>query len=100
MTHVDDPGNPMHLKQILSAFALGSICMSFVGGAEAKPLSQAEIRSSMLGKTIITRRFGLKIRMRYQTNGTVSAKSFIGATVGTWRPSGNKICTTFPSGPA
>ena len=90
----------MHLKPILSTFALGSVCMSFVSGAQAKPLTQAEIRSSMLGKTIITRRFGLKIRMRYQTNGTVSAKSFIGSTNGTWRPSGNKICTTFPSGPA
>ena len=68
--------------------------------AIAKPLTASEVRKEMLGKTIVTRRFGMKITMRYRNGGKVSAKSLLGSLNGTWRPSGNKICTTFPSGPA
>ncbi|EFL89358.1 hypothetical protein [Ahrensia sp. R2A130] len=68
--------------------------------ASANTLSAAEVRSEMLGKTIKTRRFGFAITMRYASNGTVSAKSIAGTLNGTWRARGNRICTTFPSGPA
>ncbi|MEO1397594.1 MAG: hypothetical protein AAFU56_01845, partial [Pseudomonadota bacterium] len=68
--------------------------------ALAKTLSQSEIKTEMLNKTILTRRFGLRVTMRYKTNGTVSASTVIGSLVGTWRYSGNRVCTTFPSGPA
>ena len=55
----------------------------------------------MINKQITTRRFGMRITMRYRADGTVSAKSLLGSLNGTWRYSGaNKVCTTFPSGPA
>ena len=73
----------------------------FPNSAEAKALSRSEIAKEMLGKVITTRRFGLSIRMLYRPNGTVSARSIAGSLNGTWRYSGaNKVCTTFPSGPA
>lgn len=68
--------------------------------AQASSLSASEVRKVMLGKNIVTRRFGMRITMRYNSNGTVSAKSFLGNLKGTWRGRGNRICTTFPSGPA
>ncbi|MGI9364169.1 MAG: hypothetical protein ACR2O8_03215 [Rhizobiaceae bacterium] len=68
--------------------------------ADAKTLSAQEVKREMLNKTIITRRFGMKITMRYNSGGTVSAKALLGTMNGTWRAQGNKICSTFPSGPA
>ena len=68
--------------------------------AYAATLTASEIRAEMLGKNIKTRRFGLSITMRYRSNGIVMAKTFLGKLKGTWRPRGNRICTTFPSGPA
>ena len=68
--------------------------------ATAQTLTRAQIDEEMTGKTIVTRRFGMKIVMNYRANGTVSAKAFIGSVDGTWRYRGNQVCTTFPSGPA
>lgn len=68
--------------------------------AEGKTLSRSEIRAEMLDKTITTRRFGLRVTMVYRSNGTVRASTAIGSVNGTWRHQGNKVCTTFPSGPS
>jgi hypothetical protein len=68
--------------------------------ALAATLSAAEVRAEMLDKTIVTRKFGMKIRMRYSPGGVVTTKALLGSLEGTWRPRGNQICTTFPSGPA
>jgi len=68
--------------------------------ATAATMTRAEIAAEMLNKTITTRRFGLRITMRYRSNGTVSAKTLIGSVNGTWRHKGNSVCTTFNSGPS
>lgn len=72
----------------------------FPTSVSATPLTAAEVRTEMLNRTIVTRRFGMKVTMRYQSGGTVSAEALLGSVNGTWRPQGNKICSTFPSGPA
>lgn len=66
----------------------------------AKTLTAAEVLDEMLNKTIVTRQFGMNVTMRYRPGGVVSAKALIGSVDGTWRAKGNKICSTFPSGPA
>lgn len=83
-------------------FFLSLILLNIVvfSPALAKPLTAAEIRDEMLNRTIITRRFGMKVTMRYRSGGKVSAEALLGSVNGTWRPQGNKICSTFPSGPA
>ena len=86
-------------KYTISILAL-VLLSSGSDSAFATSLSQAEVRAAMLEKKLVTRRFGMKITMRYRNNGTVSAEALLGSTSGTWRPSGNRICTTFPSGPA
>ena len=88
------------MMQRLLAFLLFPMLMFTSIEVSAKSLNAAEIRKEMLGKNVVTRRFGMSIRMRYSSNGTVSAKSFLGSIKGTWRARGNQICTTFPSGPA
>ena len=84
--------------QIIAA----SIVLVGVGAtpSAAKALSQSEIRAVMLNKPLLTRRFGLSVSMVYRGNGTVAAKTVLGTSKGTWRYKGNKVCTTFPSGPA
>lgn len=66
----------------------------------AKTLTAAEVQSEMLNKTIVTRQFGMNVTMRYRSGGVVSAKALIGSVNGTWRAKDNKICSTFPRGPA
>jgi hypothetical protein len=66
----------------------------------AQTLTAAEVLDEMLNKTIVTRQFGMNVTMRYWPGGVVSAKALIGSVDGTWRTKGNKICSTFPSGPA
>ncbi|MEM7191853.1 MAG: hypothetical protein AAF405_03120 [Pseudomonadota bacterium] len=83
-------------------FILGAVLLSALmpTASEARPLSAAEVQREMLNKTIVTRQFGMNVTMRYRPGGTVTAKALIGTVTGTWRPQGNKICSTFPSGPA
>lgn len=86
-------------KNLVAAIVVLSFFMP--AAAEAKPLNRDQIAKAMLNKTISTRRFGFSIKMRYRSSGTVSARSIAGTINGTWRYSGsNKVCTTFPSGPA
>ena len=68
--------------------------------ALAKTLTASEVSNEMLNKTIVTRQFGMTVTMRYRPGGVVSARAMLGSVKGTWRPQGNKICSTFPSGPA
>ena len=90
------------MKSLLSLATLATVgLLTGLEPAQAKQLTQSEIRAAMLGKPIFTRRFGMSIRMLYRSNGTVTAKAPLGTVNGTWRPRGrNQICTTFPSGPA
>ncbi|GAA0785966.1 hypothetical protein E1180_17510 [Roseibium denhamense] len=68
--------------------------------ADANTLTAREIQAEMLNKTIVTRKFGMRITMRYMPGGVVSARALLGSVDGTWRARGNQICSTFPSGPA
>ena len=66
----------------------------------ASTLSADEIRAEMLDRTIVTWRFGMRITMRYRRGGAVTASALLGAVEGTWTARGNRICSTFASGPA
>jgi len=66
----------------------------------ASTLTAQEIQAEMLNKTIVTRKFGMRVTMRYMPSGVVSARAMLGSVDGTWRARGNQICSTFPSGPA
>ena len=66
----------------------------------AKTLTASEVSDEMLNKTIVTRQFGMTVTMRYRPGGVVFAKAMLGSVKGTWRPQGNKNCSTYPSGPA
>ena len=76
------------------------IAMTASFPARASTLSAAEIQAEMLDRTIVTRRFGMRITMRYQSGGVVTASALLGSVDGTWTARGNEICSTFPKGPA
>ncbi len=84
-------------KIVLMAFLAS---LSSQQAAFADPLSSQEVRREMLNKIIITRRFGMKVTMQYKPGGKVTARTFLSSLNGTWKAQGNKICSTFPSGPA
>ena len=67
----------------------------------AQQLTQDEVVAIMVDKPITTRSFGVKVNLRFKSNGVLTAKSFIGNYTGVWkRGSGDQICSTFNSGPA
>ncbi|MEM9107547.1 MAG: hypothetical protein AAGC96_18020 [Pseudomonadota bacterium] len=68
--------------------------------AQASTLTADEIQAEMLNRIIVTRRFGMRITMRYQSGGVVTASAWLGSVDGTWKARGNEICSTFPRGPA
>ena len=82
---------------VLMAF-LASLSSQQVAFADS--LSSQEVRREMLNKIIVTRRFGMKVTMQYKSGGTVTARTVLSSLNGTWKAQGNKICSTFPSGPA
>ena len=76
------------------------VLMTAPQAAHANTLTAEQIQNEMLNKTIVTRRFGMRITMLYGDGGIVSANSMLGSVNGTWKAQGNRICSTFPRGPA
>ncbi|WP_108681274.1 hypothetical protein [Methyloceanibacter sp. wino2] len=86
---------------MLRAYCLIILFVAFAPmPVHAKTLTAREVLDEMLNRTIVTRQFGMNVTMRYRPGGVVSAKALIGSVDGIWRVKGNKICSTFPSGPA
>ncbi len=86
-----------------SKITIAAITALFVASpiASAQELTQDEVVATMVGKPITTRSFGVQVKLRFDANGVLTAKSFIGDYVGKWRRGeGNQICSTFDSGPA
>ena len=83
------------------AASLAFFAMAQAQTAEAKQLTQDEVVKVMVGKPITTRTFGVRVNLRFESSGVVTAKSIIGNYKGRWRRGkGDAICTTFKSGPA
>ena len=88
-------------RVLIASLALGGASLAAPPAAEAGAMSRAQIAKAMIGRTITLRRFGLPVRMLYRGDGTVTARAALGTVNGTWRyGDGDKVCTTFPSGPA
>ena len=76
------------------------VLMTAPHAAQANTLTAEQIQAEMLNKTIVTHRFGMRVTMLYTDGGVVSARSLLGSMNGTWEARGNRICSTFPRGPA
>ena len=78
-----------------------TVSLMAVPTAHAEELTQDQVVEKMVGKPITTRSFGVKVNLRFEANGELSAKSFIGDYKGKWvRGTGNEICSTFDTGRA
>ncbi len=87
------------ISKIITAILATQIVVA--PAATAEELTQDQVVDTMVGKPITTRSFGVKVNLRFEKNGDLTAKSFIGDYKGKWvRGKGNQICSTFDSGPA
>ena len=91
-------GERPHMKHFVWTGLL--VLMTIPHAAQANTLTAEEIQAEMLNKTIVTHRFGVRVTMLYMAGGVVSARSLLGSMNGTWEARGNRICSTFPRGPA
>ncbi len=89
------------MRIFMLACAVALAPMLSVSTADARQLTQDEVVQKMVNKPITTRSFGVRVNLRFKSNGVLTAKSLLGNYTGAWRRGpGNKICSTFPSGPA
>ncbi|MEL6735957.1 MAG: hypothetical protein AAFO98_08770 [Pseudomonadota bacterium] len=83
----------------LVCIAAASYSAQIGTAAYAGPLTNEAFQQRIVGNTLVTKRMGMTIRMRFEADGTVSMKAPIGSGAGTWVFSGDQVCTTMTSGP-
>lgn len=77
----------------LALFACG------VSPAVAGVMTGEQIAQQIIDKELETRQNGMKVRLRYRTDGSVTMRTAIFSGEGTWALSGNELCMTLTRGP-
>ena len=67
--------------------------------AIADIMSTDMIANEIVGKPLTATRKGMKVRLQYNTDGSVQMKAFVISGSGTWTYSGDGICMNMTSGP-
>ena len=52
------------------------------------------ISAQIIGKELVARRMGMKVHLRYDSDGTVTNRSPFFSGTGSWRRDGNRLCMT------
>lgn len=91
--------SPFNKAAALGCVALVAYATQFGVIASAEPLTNEAFQQRIVGKTLVAKRMGMTMRMRFEADGTVSMKAPIGSGAGTWVFSGEQVCTTMTSGP-
>ncbi|MEL6745566.1 MAG: hypothetical protein AAFO68_08905 [Pseudomonadota bacterium] len=91
--------SPFKKTAVLSCMALVAYASQIGVSAYAGPLTKEAFQQRIVGKTLVAKRMGMTMRMRFEADGTVSMKAPFGSGAGTWVFSGDQVCTTMTSGP-
>lgn len=67
--------------------------------AHAEMLTQERIAHEIVGKTLSASRNGLKVRLRYDPDGSLTMKVALITGAGTWIYSDGGLCMTLTKGP-
>ncbi len=62
-------------------------------------LTKPHISQQIIGKTLMTSRKGMRVRMTYNVDGTVAMKALVMSAFGTWEYKGGGVCMQMNSGP-
>ena len=57
------------------------------------------ISAQIIGKELVARRMGMKVHLRYDSDGTVTNRSPFFSGTGSWRRDGNRLCMTVAGAP-
>jgi hypothetical protein len=87
------------MRKLISGVAILAALTVTVTPASAENMSKEQITRQIIGKTLITSRKGMKVRLRYNTDGTVRLKAFVISGGGTWEYSDDGLCMNMTSGP-
>jgi hypothetical protein len=77
----------------LALFAFG------IAPALAGTMTGEQIAQQIIGQELETSRNGMKVRLRYRTDGSVTMRAPIFSGEGTWALSGDELCMTLTRGP-
>ncbi len=87
------------MRKLISGVAILAALTVTMTPAIAKNMSKEQISQQIIGKTLIASRKGMKVRLRYNTDGTVRLKAFVISGRGTWEYSDDGLCMDMTSGP-
>ncbi len=87
------------MYKLITGVAILAALSAIVTPAMAENMSKEQISRQIIGKTLIASRKGMKVRLRYNTDGTVRLKAFVISGSGTWEYSDNGLCMDMTSGP-
>ena len=103
----DHSGNPPFLlaPSLKLTAALAVACFAVLplipapSLASAQELTADNIRSEIVGRTLVGRRMGMTMRMAVNADGTLQVRSPMMNGSGTWRLEGNQLCMDIPNRP-
>lgn len=88
------------LALVAAAAAAGVILSAAARPALARNMSAAEIAGQIIGKDLSGRRMGMRVHLRYDTDGTVTIRAPFFSGAGSWEQEGDRLCMTVAGGPS
>ncbi len=87
--------------KVRSLFSIGLLgaMVAFSSPAFAAQLTKDQLSNQIIGKTLTTKRMGMKVRIFYSKDGGVTMKMPLMSGKGTWKFNGDQICMNMKSGP-
>lgn len=85
------------MKPTLTLCAAAAFCLGLGQAASAEGLTEAQLRSELIGNQLEGRRLGVKMAIHLHDNGHAELQSTIMDDVGRWRIQGDKLCVTWSS---
>lgn len=87
------------METIYAALAALTFFAFGIAPALAGAMTGEQIAQQIVGKELEAKRNGMKVRLRYRIDGSVTMQALIFSGEGTWALNGDELCMTLTRGP-
>lgn len=84
---------------LLNALLVSMFCAVAAPPASAEPMTGAQLTAQIIGKDLVTRRKGMTVHLRYDSDRTVAVRTPLFEASGHWILAGDSLCMTLAEGP-
>lgn len=86
-------------KILLVSPLVAMLCITAAPPASAEAMTGTEVTAKIVGKDLVTRRKGMTVHLRYETDGSVTLKAPLFSGRGHWKLAEDRLCMTLTEGP-